>query len=61
MAEEDPRSHRHVTRIGWRVAPQLELALIGQNLHEPHHLEWPSGSSPTEVERTVHLRMTWRR
>jgi iron complex outermembrane receptor protein len=47
-------------RLGWNVRPGLELAIMGTNLHQPHHLEWPSGGTNTEIERSAYIRVTWR-
>jgi iron complex outermembrane receptor protein len=49
-------------RVGWQFAPQFELAVVGQDLHDAHHLEWPSGAgSNIEVERRAYISLTWRR
>jgi len=49
-------------RVGWNVGSGLDLAIVGTNLHQPHHLEWPSGGSAnTEIERRAYVRVTWRR
>lgn len=52
------------TRIGWKPRPDLELALVGQNLLDSHHQEFIRetlfNSIPTEVERAVYVKMTWR-
>ena len=41
----------------------MELALVGQNLWEPRHAEFRSASFPIDpyIERSVYLRLTWRR
>jgi iron complex outermembrane receptor protein len=49
-------------RVGWQFAPQFELAVVGQDLHDAHHLEWPSGGGANiEVERRAYVSVTWRR
>jgi iron complex outermembrane receptor protein len=49
-------------RVGWNIAPGLEFAFVGTNLHQAHHLEWPSGGDAnTEIERSAYIRVTWRR
>ena len=49
-------------RGGWRINANLDLALVGQDLFDDHHLEWLSGSGPgIEVRRSVYARLTWRR
>ena len=42
-----PVVHQYITldaRLGWRPCPNLEMALIGQNLLQDHHLEF--GTNP---------------
>ena len=48
-------------RIGWQVTPRLELSLVGQDLFDAHHLEWPSGAAPVEVQRSVYAALAWTR
>jgi iron complex outermembrane receptor protein len=52
------------TRIGWEPCKKLELSVVGQNLLDPHHPEWSSdtflASYPTQVERSVYGKITWR-
>jgi iron complex outermembrane receptor protein len=48
-------------RVGWNVAPGLELSLVGTNLHHAQRLEWPSGGANTEIERSGYIRVTWKR
>jgi iron complex outermembrane receptor protein len=50
-------------RLGWEARPGLEFSLIGQNLLENHHREFlPDfiSTQPTDVERSVYARVTWR-
>jgi iron complex outermembrane receptor protein len=56
-----PRFVTSDVRLGWQMDPRFELAVVGQNLHDAHHPEWPSGGTPVEAERNVHVRLTWRR
>ena len=38
-----PKVHRYMTldlRLNWKASKNLELTLVGQNLLEPHHLEF---------------------
>jgi iron complex outermembrane receptor protein len=46
-------------RYGWRLRKGLEVALIGQNLFDPHHAE--SGAAPGRhsFERAVLLKLVW--
>jgi iron complex outermembrane receptor protein len=47
-------------RVGYRVRPGWELALIGSNLLHKNHLEFRGGTPPQFYERAVTLRSTWR-
>jgi iron complex outermembrane receptor protein len=47
-------------RVGYRVRPGWELALIGSNLLHKNHLEFRGGTPPQVYERAVTLRSTWR-
>ncbi|MGE0084625.1 MAG: TonB-dependent receptor plug domain-containing protein [Desulfococcaceae bacterium] len=42
-------------RLAWRMTPQLEVAVTGQNLLEPDHAEFSS----LKVERSFHFRLQW--
>ncbi len=42
-------------RLAWRMTPQLEVAVTGQNLLEPDHAEFSS----LKVERSFHVRLQW--
>jgi iron complex outermembrane receptor protein len=44
-------------RLAWRPAPALELAVVGQNLLDPHHPEWGT----VEVRRGVYGQVSFRR
>jgi iron complex outermembrane receptor protein len=49
-------------RLGLRLTPRVDVSLIGRNLPQAHHLEFPGGGiGNVEVEREVLLRLTWRR
>jgi iron complex outermembrane receptor protein len=52
------------TRLGWKPRPNLEVALVGQNLLDSHHPEFPRETLfnvlPTEVQRGVYVKLTWR-
>lgn len=43
-------------RIGWQVAPDLELALIGNNLLNRWHREYPDGNA---LPRQVRIGLQW--
>jgi len=47
-------------RFGWRVAPGIELSVIGTNLNGGH-AEYGVASVRTEVPRTVGVKVTWER
>lgn len=51
------------TRLGWKPQPNLELALVGQNLLDSQHPEFPRETLfnvlPTEVQRGVYVKLTW--
>jgi iron complex outermembrane receptor protein len=50
------------TRLAWKPAKGLELALVGQNLFESHHAEFiPEyiNTLPSEVVRSVYGKLTW--
>lgn len=51
------------TRLGWKPRPDLEIALVGQNLLKQAHPEFITGfvrSIPSEVERGVYLKMDFK-
>ncbi len=50
---------RYDTRLGWHVLPDVEVSLIGQNLLEPRHAEFP-GVPQAEVDRSFIGRVTWK-
>ncbi|REK08656.1 MAG: hypothetical protein DWQ37_20170 [Planctomycetota bacterium] len=48
--------------MSWRATPTLDFSIVGQNLLQPHHLEyvdWQTGLHSTEVVRGVYGRLTW--
>jgi iron complex outermembrane receptor protein len=48
--------------LGWRIAGQVELSVVGQNLFQPVHYE--SGSSAgtnVGIKRGVYGKITWTR
>jgi iron complex outermembrane receptor protein len=49
-------------RLAWKPRKDVELSLVGQNLLQPHHLEFVSTeilSEPTEVQRSVYGAIRW--
>ena len=48
-------------RLAWRPRDPVELAVVGQNLLEPHHLEFiNSGNVRVEARRGAYATVTWR-
>lgn len=50
-------------RLAWRPIPQLEAAIVGQNLLDHQHAEFAPTTIrtlPTEVQRGVYGKLTWR-
>jgi iron complex outermembrane receptor protein len=48
-------------RIGWQLGRGLELAVVGQDLHAPRHVEWLAGAdTTTPVRRSGYVSLTWR-
>jgi iron complex outermembrane receptor protein len=47
-------------RFGWRIAPGVEMSVIGTNLNGGH-AEYGSVPIRTEVPRTVGVRLVWRK
>jgi iron complex outermembrane receptor protein len=46
-------------RYGWRLRPELELSLVGQNLFDPRHAEFNAAGGRSEIDRSVFLRVRW--
>jgi iron complex outermembrane receptor protein len=54
--------HTADLRLAWRFTPQLEASVVGQNLLQPHHAEWPRDPGPTvQILRSVYGQLAWRR
>jgi iron complex outermembrane receptor protein len=47
-------------RVGYRLRPGWELALIGSNLLHENHLEFRGGTPPQVYPRAISLRSSWR-
>lgn len=48
-------------RFAWQPMPRVELVIVGQNLHEARHTEWPSsGPTSTQLRRRALITVTWR-
>jgi hypothetical protein len=48
-------------RLAWQATSDVELAVVGQNLHHSHHLEWRDGAVATEIRRSALVTLTLRR
>jgi iron complex outermembrane receptor protein len=48
-------------RVAWQSASGVELAIVGQNLHHSHHLEWRDGATSTDIRRSVLVTLALRR
>ena len=50
-------------RVGWHLAPGLEMSVVGRNLLRGHHREWTGllNETPKAPGRTVYVGLTWRR
>jgi iron complex outermembrane receptor protein len=45
-------------RFGWRLAPGLELSVVGQNLNGSH-AEYGAAGARLEIDRRVGLKLVW--
>lgn len=49
-------------RLAWQPRPDLELSLVGQNLLQPHHVEYVADAGPdVAIRRSAYLQLTWTR
>jgi iron complex outermembrane receptor protein len=58
----DPHVPTYTTldaRLGWRVVPELELAVTGHDLFGPGHTEWGVPGARPEFERSVLFSLRW--
>jgi iron complex outermembrane receptor protein len=47
-------------RLGWMPRGDLELSIVGRNLHERRHLEFEAGAvGNSEIQRAVVVRIAW--
>ena len=44
-------------RLAWKMSHNTELSVVGQNLLDPHHPEYP-GQPPSEIKRGVYAMIT---
>ena len=49
-------------RMAWRPYKDVEISVVGQNLLDDKHPEYvqESFTSPTEIERSIYAKITWR-
>ena len=59
MAHGVPSYHTLDARVGWRLSNQLDLAIVGKNLLQPHHPEF--GAVPVEIKRSAYAQLTLRK
>jgi iron complex outermembrane recepter protein len=43
----------------WQPTSRLVLAIVGQNLMQPHHFEFNKAPTGTEVKRGIYGKATW--
>jgi iron complex outermembrane receptor protein len=48
-------------RVARELASGVEIAVVGQDLHSAHHLEWFDGGIPVEIKRRAYVTATLRR
>jgi iron complex outermembrane recepter protein len=48
-------------RVSRQVGSGFEIAVVGQDLFDDHHLEWPSTGGNVEINRSIYARLIWRR
>jgi iron complex outermembrane receptor protein len=61
-AQKIPQYQTVDVRLSWRGIPHLEFAVTGQNLLQPHHVEY--GGDPgvlVGIKRNVYAAVTWRK
>jgi iron complex outermembrane receptor protein len=51
--------HAADARVGWRLAPNVSIAVAGRNLFDPHHPEFPQTPAPVEIPRSVLVTARW--
>jgi iron complex outermembrane receptor protein len=45
--------------VAWRVRPNGQIAVVGQNLLDAHHLEFGAPGSRGAIERGVYGKVAW--
>jgi iron complex outermembrane recepter protein len=63
-AQKVPAYHSMDARFGWRWGDKLDLSVVGQNLFQPHHLEWGTGDpgqTPVGIRRAFYGKIVFRK
>lgn len=47
-------------QLAWRPIPNIELAVVGQNLWDEQHPEFGASASRQEIPRSIYGKLTWR-
>lgn len=50
-------------RLGWKLAKEWNLSLVGQNLFQPYHFEWGTGDPselPIGIRRAAYVELSWK-
>jgi iron complex outermembrane receptor protein len=47
-------------RVAWQPYANFEIAVVGKDLHEAQHLEWPTGAGANiQIQRSAYVSVTW--
>ncbi len=61
-AQTAPAYHTADARLGWAASPTLDVALAGQNLLSPHHIEFGHNPGPAVgISRSLYIELRWRK
>jgi iron complex outermembrane receptor protein len=47
--------------LAWQVTSRVEVAVVGQDLNDAHHVEWASGFGNVGIQRSGYVQVVWRR
>ena len=47
-------------RVARQLGNGLEISLVGQDLLQRRHIEWPSSGGAIAIERSAYVRLSWR-
>ena len=60
-SREVPTYHSLDVRLAWNIKPDIELSVVGQNLLNDHHPEFPNGLEVSpELPRGVYTKAQWK-